>query len=300
MLTHRGMAARLRLSVAYLSFIILLVWPVARPEASRANATSPEFDCVIEPQQVVKLASPVVGVIARLDVDRGDVVRHGQIVGKLEDGVEAAALELAKARAGNEHTIKAIQARLNFLRRKHTRLDELYSKAVGSLASLDEAEAEAKAVAEQLKEAGLSKELARLQMQHAEQILYQRTLRSPVNGIVVERLLVPGEYRNEQTPILTLAQIDVLRIEVFVPTAYYGQIVQGSKARVMPEQPIEGTYSATVTVVDRVHDAASGTFGVRLSMPNEDLRLPAGIRCKISFQLARPDTEPAVAEINSR
>src|SRR6266699_2168139 len=60
-----------------------------------ANAT--EFHCVIEPKQVVKLASPVVGVVARLDVDRGDFVHRGQIVGKLEDGVEAAALELAKA-----------------------------------------------------------------------------------------------------------------------------------------------------------------------------------------------------------
>ena len=41
---------------------------------------------------------------------------------------------------------------------------------------------------------------------------------------------------------------------------------------------------ATVTVVDRVLDAASGTFGVRLALPNPDLLLPAGIRCKISFE----------------
>jgi multidrug efflux pump subunit AcrA (membrane-fusion protein) len=126
--------------------------------------------------------------------------------------------------------------------------------------------------------------------------LKQRTLRSPIDGVVVERLLVPGEYQNEQTPILTLAQIDPLRVEVFVSTAYYGQIRAGSKAEVRPEQPVGGAYAAVVTVVDRVLDAASGTFGVRLALPNPDLQLPAGIACKVSFEMMQPsDRMPALA-----
>lgn len=264
---------------------------------SHANSKPPlidaaEFECVIEAQQVVKLATPVVGVVSRLDVDRGDIVHQGQIVGKLEDGVEAAALALARARATNEFTIGSIEARLRFLRRKYGRLDELHGKAVSSLASLDEAEAEAKIAEQQLKEAHLSREMARLQAQQAEEILNQRTLRSPIDGVVVERLLVPGEYRNEQSPVLTLAQIDMLRVEVFVPVAFYGQIRKGSRAEVKPEQPIAGSYRAIVTVVDRVLDAASGTFGVRLALPNADLQLPAGIGCKVSFSPLSPADEP--------
>jgi RND family efflux transporter MFP subunit len=258
-------------------------------EPLRPGLRGTEFDCVIEPQQVVKLASPVVGVIARLDVDRGDIVRQGQIVGKLEDGVELAALDLARARATNEYTIKSIEARLEYLRKKHARLEELYGKAVSSRAALEEAESEAKSVAQQLQEAILGRELARLQMRQAEEVVNQRMLRSPINGVVVERLLVPGEYRNEQTPILTLAQIDLLRVEVFVATSYYGQILSGSKAQIRPEDPIKGTYTATVTVVDHVLDAASGTFGVRLALPNPDLQLPAGIRCKVEFDMASRD-----------
>jgi RND family efflux transporter MFP subunit len=248
-----------------------------------ANAT--EFHCVIEPQQVVKLASPVVGIIARLDVDRGDIVHRGQIVGKLEDGVEAAALELAKARATNEFISKSMEARLEFLRSKYKRVNDLYSKSVSSQAALEEADAAAKVAEQQLKEADLNREIAYLQIRHDEEVLNQRTLRSPIDGVVVERLLQPGEYRNEQTPVLTLAQIDLLRVEVFVPTAYYGRIQTGSKAQVRPEKPIGGVHSANVTVVDRVHDAASGTFGVRLALPNADLRLPAGISCQIVFEM---------------
>jgi RND family efflux transporter MFP subunit len=269
------------------------------PATSNANAT--EFDCVIEPHQRVKLASPVVGVIARLDVDRGDFVSRGQIVGKLEDGVEAATLALAEARATNEYVSKSHEARLQFLRSKYKRLNELHSKAISSQASLEEADAEARVAEQQLKEAELNREVAYLEIRRAEEVLKQRTLRSPIDGVVVERLLVPGEYQNENTPILSLAQIDPLRVEVFVSTAYYGRIRTGSKAEVRPEQPVGGVYAAVVTVVDRVLDAGSGTFGVRLALPNPDLLLPAGIGCKVSFEMEHPsDRMPTLATDNSR
>ena len=122
-------------------------------------------------------------------------------------------------------------------------------------------------------------------MLRAEEVVRQRQLRSPLDGVVVERLLLPGEYRNEQSPILTLAQIDPLRVEVFVPTSHYGRIRTGSIAKVHPEQPLGGEYEATVKVVDRVLDAASGTFGVRLELPNPTLSIPAGIRCRVVFDL---------------
>jgi len=38
-----------------------------------------------------------------------------------------------------------------------------------------------------------------------------------------------------------------------------------------------------VTVVDRVIDAASGTFGVRLDLPNPDLSIPGGLPCEIQL-----------------
>jgi RND family efflux transporter MFP subunit len=201
-----------------------------------------------------------------------------------------------RARATNEFPFKSAQVRLQFLRRKLGRVDELHSKSISSQAALDEAEAEANVAAQQLKEAELTRELARLEVRHAEEVLNQRTIRSPINGVVVERLLVPGEYRNDQSPILTLAQIDPLRIEVFVPTAYYGQILIGSQAKVRPESPIGGVYSATVVVVDHVLDAASGTFGVRLALPNPDSALPAGIRCMVEFDMRSTGAAPAAAQ----
>ena len=284
------------------SVALVLVAPSARAE--QPQVPGPEqsgYECVIEPQQVVKVASPVVGVIARLDVDRGDVVHKGQILGMLENGVETAMLALAQARATNKSPVKSAEARLQYLRLKHARVEALQKKSISSLEALQEAEAAVHVAEWQLKEAELAIEIARLEFQQAEEIVNQRTLRSQINGVVVERLLYPGEYRNEQTPILTLAEIDQLRVEVFLPITLYNEIHVGGRAEVRLEPPIGGAYAATVTVVDRVLDAASGTFGVRLALPNPELLLPAGIRCKIVFenQTARA-TASALGDLPSK
>lgn len=265
--------------------LILLIGDVqAQPSAQNIGDT--KLDCVIEPQQTVKLSSPVSGVIDRLDVDRGDIIHNGQIVGKLEDSVETSALALAKAKASNGYTIAALETKLVFQRRKFERLSKLSNNMFSSVTALEDAQSDYLVTEQQLSEAKLNREMAQLEVVHAQDVVNQRTLRSPIDGVVVERLLLPGEYRNEQSPVLTLAQINPLRVEVFVPTAYYGQIRVGENATIYPEQPIGGTYTASVTVVDRVHDAASGTFGVRLALANPDLVLPAGIRCDVRFAQA--------------
>ena len=55
------------------------------------------------------------------------------------------------------------------------------------------------------------------------------------------------------------------------------------RGAVTPEIPVSKTYTAKVFVVDRVVDAASGTFGARLELPNPDYCLPPGLRRKVVF-----------------
>jgi multidrug efflux pump subunit AcrA (membrane-fusion protein) len=109
-------------------------------------------------------------------------------------------------------------------------------------------------------------------------------------------LLRQGRSRNdfEETACQALGSKATLRVEVFVPTAYHGQIRVGSEAEVRPEQPIGGVHVAKVAVVDHVIDAASGMFGVRLTLPNPQLALPAGIRCNVTFAMQPPGPVPAL------
>jgi len=58
------------------------------------------------------------------------------------------------------------------------------------------------------------------------------------------------------------------------------------KTEVIIDEPIGGTYVAEVDVVDKVMDAASSTFGVRLKLPNPDAQIPSGVRCVVRFSSA--------------
>jgi multidrug efflux pump subunit AcrA (membrane-fusion protein) len=115
--------------------------------------------------------------------------------------------------------------------------------------------------------------------------------------VVVERYLNPGESA-EDKPILKLAQINPLRVEVVLPVAQFGKIRKGQGAVVYPEAGIGGEYESTVSIVDQVLDAASGTFRVRLSLPNPDYALTSGLRCSIEFkdQPSRASSEKARAD----
>ncbi|WP_232315256.1 efflux RND transporter periplasmic adaptor subunit [Aquincola tertiaricarbonis] len=66
--------------------------------------------------------------------------------------------------------------------------------------------------------------------------------------------------------------------------AMLGRVKTGMRGEVSLEAPLSGRHAALVTVVDRVVDSASGTFGVRLELPNPNGELPAGVKCRVRFE----------------
>jgi RND family efflux transporter MFP subunit len=259
------------------SFILVAVL-LSIPTASEAA----EFDGVIEPYMVVKVGSGVYGILETVDVDRGDFVKKGQALATLQSDVEKATMEVARARAEMEASMKAKQSNLDFYTRKKQMNEELYKKKVLPFGQMDEIETNRALAEMQLQEAVENKKLAELEYKRTVEAVKRMTIRSPVNGVVVERYLSPGEYIENQA-VMKLAQIDPLNVEVIIPVTQYASVKAGMRAKVMPEDPVGGQYMAEVKIVDRVIDAASGTFGVRLELPNPNHRLPAGLKCKVIF-----------------
>jgi len=93
-----------------------------------------------------------------------------------------------------------------------------------------------------------------------------------------------GEYV-EAEPVYRIANLDPLHVELIVPVQHLGKIERGMKAEIALDLESQAgeSHVAVVKSVDRVADAASGTFGVLLSMPNSGLRIPSGVRCNLSF-----------------
>jgi membrane fusion protein (multidrug efflux system) len=193
------------------------------------SAEQRDFSCLIHPYVVITITSPVGGLLETVTVDRGDLVKEGQVIATLDTSVERATGSVAHA-----------QAELS------------------------------------------NRRLADLELQKTSAEVAVRTIKSPINGVVVERYMSPGEFPKQER-ILKLAQIDPLRIEAYLPMSMLGKVAVGMEAQIKPEEPVTGTYRAKVTVVDRVVDAASGTLGVRLELPNSELKLPAGLKCTVRF-----------------
>jgi len=250
--------------------------------AMEVKAQSLEFDGLIEPKLSTNVGSNTPGILESVTVDRGDMVREGQVVASLQAGVEKATMELAKARAELDATIKAKKAEMEFAERSKQRKKELYEKKTLSFQEWDEAETRRMLAELALNEALEAKRLAELEYKRSVEVVKRMSIRSPVNGVVVDRYLHPGEYI-EDKPVMKLAQIDPLHVEVIMPVSTLGSVSVGMLADVKPEAPVGGVYKAKVTIVDKVVDAASGTFGVRLELANPDYKLPPGLKCKVLF-----------------
>lgn len=263
------------------------------------GARAKSFECLIQPQQVIELRSPADGLIAKVRVQRGDVVKTGQVLVELESDAERSAVAVAEFRAKMSGHIEAAKERVAYATKKLDRTRKLQKQHFIAAQAHDDALAEKRVAESELEDAQENQQLAKLQYRHAVDLLNERILRSPIDGVVMDRMLNPGDLAQSGTdrkPILKLAQINPLRVEVVLPAEYYGKLRVGMHGEVSPEG-VGGRYRATVKLIDRVFDAASGTFGVRLVLPNRRATIPGGIRCQVDFpqlKAARPKPAPAV------
>lgn len=261
---------------------LLAVVCVFSSTAVFAQSADDSFDCLIEPYMVASVGSPVQGVLAESLVDRGDSVKIGQPIARLEATSELANLEHARARARMASEVQARQADLKLAKVNLTRQAELKQQGLAPAQKYDEAVARHQVAQASLRQAIDSTELLMLEERQAQRRVDERTLKSPIDGVVVEQHTFPGEFVYDN-PIMTIAQINPLKVEVVLPARLFGEFRQGDVAIIEPELAYSGDLLAMVDVVDRLLDTRSGTYGIRLTLPNDDLLIPGGQKCRLKF-----------------
>lgn len=244
------------------------------------------YDCLIEPSQVLEIRSPVGGLIERVHTERGGAVRRGAPLVSLESSVERAAAELARRRASVEGPTRLAEARLRQAEQRLRRKTRLAEEEFTSAQDREDAEAERAVALAELQTARESRELAQLESAYVAAQVAQRTLRSPIDGVVVEQGMHAGELADPgdaKPPILRIAQMNPLRVRLIVPIGEYARIRPGMAVDIVPEVPANVQLRATVTSMDRVVDTASGTFQVRIDLPNPRGQLVGGARCRATL-----------------
>lgn len=257
--------------------------------AAGATADAETFPCLIEASSEVDIGSPVTGVIGAIAVERSDQVHKGQIIARLKSSVELESVDLAALRASDEAEIAAATAAMNHAKREKERAVKLYRKQLVSRQFLDKAVTEYTLAVQKLEQARANRSQAKKELQLARAQLQQRTIRSPIDGVVTERYMSPGQ-RVQDAPIMKIVAIDPLKVDVVVPASYFNKLAPGQTMKIRPELAGLGEQNASIHIIDRYIDAASNTFRVTLELPNPNMAIPPGARC--SARLVSPKQPP--------
>jgi RND family efflux transporter MFP subunit len=256
------------------------------PFAAGAAALQP-LGCLIEPFRVSEVGSPVIGVIEATLVERGDRVSAGQPIAILRSDVERQSVAVAHSKAQAIGELKAAEANAELARQKLVRAKDLADQQFISSQALEQARAESMVAENRLTQAREQRHVFSREHELAQAQLGLRTIRSPISGVVVERYLTAGE-RVEEKPVVRIAVVNPLRVEVVLPASFYAAVRQGMSLTVTPEFAGAAPRLAKVTLVDQLIDGASNTFRIRAELPNADYALPAGVRCKADLGQVLP------------
>lgn len=241
----------------------------------------------LQPTNKVDVGSEFSGIIKSVEADYNDRVKVGQVLARLDTlKLEAqvtqskAALESAKAKVLQaQATVSETRSKLAQLQR----VWELSNKKVPSQSELDAAEAafeRAKADEASVK-AAVSQAQATLEA--IETDLSKTVIRSPINGIVLNRSVEPGQTvaASFQAPVLFILAEDLTQMElhVNVDEADVGKVQEGQKATFSVAGYPNRTFEARITQVRYGSSTTSGvvTYEAVLKVNNSDLSLRPGM-----------------------
>lgn len=218
-----------------------------------ANNPVTTLGCMLEPSKKVAVSSPIASVINDIPVKRGQKVKRGQLLFALRSGIERANVSLAEAKA-------------NFAQRSAKRNEELYGDDLLSSHERDEIETEML--------------VAAMELEVKKEELAMRSIYSTVDGVVIERHNNAGEYVSTN-PVVEVAVLDPLYAEVLMPFERFSDFSKGQEMAISLPFPINSTHKAKITIIDPIIDSASGTFRMRLELPNKGYAIPAGVSCQL-------------------
>ena len=265
------------------SIIVSISTFLSMPGLAAVDYGEQVFDCMLEPSMISDVGSSVPGILSLVSVERGQTINKGEIIAKLESSVEEKSLLLKKYRASSDVSTELHRVMSEFGDRSNQRSSVLASTSAISEQDLDQIETDSIIARMRLKKERENRFLAKLEYDQAKAVVERKTILSPLTGVVMERFKSVGEFVDEK-PIARVAQLHPLHVQAILPVELMGKLFVGQGAKIgLSVDNYDPKYQAEISLVDRVADAPSSTFSVRLSLDNKEFSIPAGVRCRVSF-----------------
>ncbi len=236
-------------------------------------ATQPlRLSGTLSAERQVNLSPRMDGLVSKVHVDAGDVVRAGQALLELDATLERLALERLTAE------VAAASANLDEARRlveEAQRLIDEQHLPRTQLGSREAALVQAQAV----------HEAARAAQREQQERVRRHTLPAPFDGVVTRKLTENGAWVTRSTPVFDLVATDSIRLDVQAPQERYAQLSADADVTVFPDAFPDARLPARIAARVPVSDAATRTFLVRVVVDEpKDLLLP-GTSATAVFEL---------------
>lgn len=259
-----------------------------------AQSAAPLSDRVFEnltlPHRRSLLSLRVTGIVTSRPVDVGDDVNEGDLLAGLASDTERASLKISRLKATSDHEVRAAEMSEKQAEVEYGRVNDLFKRDMATKWEHEKAKVEWDIAKIRTQYAHFQHSLIGLELARDQAALLERELRAPWSGTISRTFKEVGEAVQESAPMMEIAQYNPLRIELNVPDEdpRLG-IAVGQKAMV----DIDGVNTqGFVVVVSPDVDAASGTFRVRVEVPNPDKKFQAGKLARVRF-LNEKVTPPA-------
>lgn len=257
----------------------------AAPDATTNSTVDPKNDSILTVsgyiinRERIEISPRFLGVVKWIGVKKGDAVTNGQVVVLLDDAEYKARLAQAEGQLANA---KAMMAK-----------DELTYQRVHTLAATDveskQAEDDAR-LSLQADQAAVK--AAQGATDVAQTYVDWCTIRSPITGVVMEKLVNPDELvmpqsfgggRGPSTALLAVADPKDLQVQIDVNESDLSKISLGQKCRVSPEAYPDKTYDGVVAEIAPEADRAKGTLEIKVQILGPDHFLTPELTAKVDF-----------------
>ncbi|MFN8710709.1 MAG: efflux RND transporter periplasmic adaptor subunit [Planctomyces sp.] len=247
---------------------------------------------IARPQKNAVMTSLVPGRILTIHREEGFKAAAGETLISLDDRLVQAQVNAARLEAEQRATIQRTEAAFRLAERRLKRLEQAGLKNASAAFEIEEAKSLAEQAEADRDAAREAKALAAASLRMAEEQLRRNSICAPFDGVVVQVHQKVGATVDSTLPVVTLSDLSVLEVELYVPVDQFGTIAAGRTVRVMAGAPVNRELMMTVKSVSPVIDSASATFRCLLMIENQDLSLPAGF----SVTLSELQTETADAQ----
>ncbi|PYT07149.1 MAG: hypothetical protein DMF49_09080 [Acidobacteria bacterium] len=232
------------------------------------------------------------GYLSRITVDRGDDVRRGELL------AEISVPEMKKEYEAMEARLKEVEADLKLREITAQRLASVRAAEPGAVTQQQVDEAQGQLGVAEATVNRTKAELARLQA-----LMEYARIRAPFDGVVTNRFVDPGALiqlptGSAQAPIVTLANMDRVRVFVDVPEPDVPFITRETPTRLVVDALPSETFTAKVTRFSSALDPKTRTMKTEIDFPNLNHSLRPGMFGAVTLELEKREaalTLPASA-----